>query len=321
MPDTEITFDSGAVTYYGSLRTPDHANSSAPAALLLAGSGPTDRNGDSALLPGDIGTLRFLADVLEQHGIASLRYDKIGSGETALGPYEVEEVGGLGFTTFVDAASAGLDFLAAQPGVDPSKLLVIGHSDGGLVALALATAADESRVHAVGLLEPLSVRLLDLLTTQIHGQLDAVVGAGQLPVELADELRLALADTVESLRTSGTIPDDLPEPLQNAGLVHANAKALAEEDALDPRALAGRLPAGFPVLTSCSAKDIQVQLTDVDGLNDALAHTALTPVRMTNANHVLKDVGDRPSTGPDYVEPLPFSAEFTEPFSRWVASL
>ena len=56
MPDTEITFDSGAVTYYGSLRTPDHANGSAPAALLLAGSGPTDRNGDSALLPGDIGT-------------------------------------------------------------------------------------------------------------------------------------------------------------------------------------------------------------------------------------------------------------------------
>ncbi len=48
-----------------------------------------------------------------------------------------------------------------------------------------------------------------------------------------------------------------------------------------------------------------MQLADVDGLNDALAHTALTPVRMTNANHVLKDVGDRPSTGPDYVEPLP----------------
>ncbi len=61
-------------------------------------------------------------------------------------------------------------------------------------------------MRAVGLLEPLSVRLLDLLTTQIHGQLDAVVGTGQLPVELADELRLALADTVESLRTSGTIP-------------------------------------------------------------------------------------------------------------------
>ena len=112
MPDTEITFASGAVTYYGSLRTPADANGSAPAALLLAGSGPTDRNGGSALLPGDIGTLRHLADVLEQHGLASLRYDKIGSGETALGPYEVEEVGGLGFTTFVDAASAGLDFLA-----------------------------------------------------------------------------------------------------------------------------------------------------------------------------------------------------------------
>lgn len=322
MPDAEITFESGAVTYYGSLRTPKHTTgAAAPGALLLAGSGPTDRNGDSGLLPGDIGTLRFLADLLEQHGIVSLRYDKIGSGRTALGPYEVDEIGDLGFTTFVDAASAGLDFLAAQPGVDPSRLIVIGHSDGGLVALALATAVGENRVRAVGLLEPLSVRLLDLLTTQISAQLDTVVGAGQLPVELADELRLALADTVESLRTDGTIPDNLPEPLQNAGLVHANAKALAEEDALDPRTLAGRLPAGFPVLTSCSAKDIQVQVADVDGLDAALAHTALTSVRMVNASHVLKDVGNRPSTGPDYVEPLPYSSEFAEPFSAWVATL
>ncbi|MFZ2174080.1 MAG: alpha/beta fold hydrolase [Rhodococcus sp. (in: high G+C Gram-positive bacteria)] len=321
MPDTEITFDSGPVTYYGSLRTPVGVDAPAPGALLLAGSGPTDRNGDSALLPGNIGTLRFLADLLEERGVVSLRFDKIGSGRTALGPYEVEEVGDLGFNTFVDAASAGLDFLAAAPGVDPSRLCVIGHSDGALVALALATSADESRVRAVGLLEPLSVRLLDLLTTQIHAQLDAVAGAGQLPVELADELRLALADTVESLRTSGTIPDGLPEPLQNAGLVAANARALAEEDALDPRELAGRLPAGFPVLTSCSEKDIQVRVADVNGLDAALAHTALTSVRMVDANHVLKDVGDLPSTGADYVEDLPYSEEFAVPFTKWVAGL
>lgn len=320
MSDTEITFDSGDVTLHGSLRVPEGATN-APAALILAGSGPTDRNGDSALLAGDIGTLRHIADVLEENGFASLRYDKLGSGQTALGPYEVDDIADLGFNTFVDAASAGLDFLGAQDAVDASKIVVIGHSDGALVAMALATGDDKPRVHGLGLLEPLSIRLLDLLTTQIHAQLDAVVAGNQLPVEVADELRLALAGAVESLRADGTISEDLPEPLQNAGLVNANAKALAEEDALDPRELARSLPAGFPVLTSCSAKDIQVSAADVDGLDSALSHTKLVSVRMTNANHVLKDVGNEPSTGADYVAPLPYSNEFTEPFVQWVKSL
>ncbi|NLU82570.1 alpha/beta hydrolase [Rhodococcus sp. HNM0569] len=318
MPDTEITFDSGAVTHYGSLRLPD-ASGPVPAALILAGSGPTDRNGDSALLDGDIGTLRFLADVLEQHGYASLRYDKLGSGLTGLGPYDVDDIAELGFTAaFVEPASDALDLLAARPEVDATRVLVIGHSDGGLTALDLAVSERGDRVRGVGLLEPLAVRLLDLLTNQIDAQLSAVTAAGQLPTEVADELRVALAGTVESLRTDGTIPDGLPEPLQNAGLVAANAKALAEEDALDPRALAQRLPGGMPVVTSCSAKDIQVSVADVAALDDALAHTALTSIRMQSANHVLKDLGDAASTGSDYTLALPYSAEFAEPFGAWL---
>ncbi|MDI9918397.1 alpha/beta fold hydrolase [Rhodococcus sp. IEGM 1379] len=321
MSDTEITFQSGPVTLFGSLRLVAGPDRKAPAALILAGSGPTDRNGDSTLLEGDIGTLRFIANVLEEQGISSLRYDKIGSGETGLGPYEIDEIADLGFNTYVDAASDGLDFLAQQPGVDADRLIIVGHSDGAIVALAVATAQEGARVSSLALVEPLSVRLLDLLTNQIHGQLDAVVGAGQLPVELADELRVALAGAVESLRTDGTVSDDLPEPLRNAGLVYTNAKALAEEDALDPVALVARLPAGMPVLTSCSAKDIQIVPSDVAALDEALSHTSLTSVRMRNTSFVLKDLGDEQSTGADYVAPLPYSDEFAKPFAEWVRSL
>lgn len=321
MSDTEISFRSGDLTLHGSLRLAASPDAPAPAALILAGSGPTDRNGDSALLEGDIGTLRFIADLLESEGMSSLRYDKLGSGETGLGDYTIDDIADLGFTTFVDAASDGLDYLAAQPGVDPTRLFVVGHSDGAVVALALATASSGARVGALALLQPLSVRLLDLLTSQIHSQVDAVVTTGQLPVELADELRVALAEAVESLRTDGSIPPDLPEPLQNAGLVHANAKALAEEDALDPIALASALPAGMPVLTSSSAKDRQVSPGDVAALDAALAHATLTSVRMRNANFVLKDLGDEQSTGADYVAPLPYSREFSEPFAAWASTL
>ncbi len=74
-------------------------------------------------------------------------------------------------------------------------------------------------------------------------------------------------------------------------------------------------------MTSCSAKDIQLSSSDVDALDAALAHTALTPVRMTTANHVLKEIGDSPSTGADYIEPLPWSTEFTQGFEGWLRSL
>ncbi|MBM4694556.1 alpha/beta fold hydrolase [Rhodococcus hoagii] len=217
MADTEITFTTGAITLHGSLRLPAGSgpDAPAPAVLLLAGSGPTDRNGDSALLPGSIGTLEFLADLLERHGFASLRYDKLGSGSTGLGPYELEDIGDLGFSVFTDAAAAALTFLSDRAAVDPERVYVVGHSEGALIALALADSG--AKVAGLGLLEPLAVRLLDLLTTQIDGQLTAVVGAGQLPVELADELRVALAGAVESLRSDATLTDDLPDPLRAAG--------------------------------------------------------------------------------------------------------
>ncbi|MFD3810464.1 alpha/beta hydrolase [Rhodococcus sp. NPDC058639] len=320
MSDTEITFSSGDVTLHGSVRVPVSMRRGAvPGVLLLAGSGPTDRNGDSALLPGPIGTLRHLADVLERHGFASLRYDKLGSGVTGLGPYDVEDVADLGFSTFIDAASAGLDFLAGQRGVNADHLYVVGHSEGALIALALAQ--DNPRIRGIGLLEPLAVRLLDLLTAQIDAQLDAVVIAQKLPVQIADELRLALTGAVESLRADGTLSDNLPEPLRNAGLVPANAKALAEEDALDPRMLAAQVDGDLPVLSSASTKDIQVRIEDVDALDDALVHTRLTSLRMTHTNHVLKDIGDQQSTGADYIADLPFSEEFTSGFEAWLKTL
>ena len=135
------------------------------------------------------------------------------------------------------------------------------------------------------------------------------------------KLRLALTGAVESLRADGTLSDHLPEPLRNAGLVPANAKALAEEDALDPRMLPAQVAGDLPVLSSASTKDIQVRIEDVDALDDALVHTRLTSLRMTRTNHVLKDIGDQQSTGADYIADLRFSEEFTSGFEAWLKSL
>ena len=301
---------------------PDQPNGDVPAVILLAGSGPTDRNGDSALLPGSIGTLRFLADVLARNGVASLRYDKLGTGKTGIGPLRPEDITDLGFDTLIDEAADGVRFLAAQPGIDTARIGAVGHSEGALIALALANGkgGDIPTLSSLALVEPASVRILDAMTRQINGQIDAAVANGAMPKADGDALSTALAQAVTQIRESGTVSTDLPQPLLNAGLVPGNAKALADEDRLDPRELAATLPVQLPVLTSCSDKDIHVSCDEVAGLDHALAPTKLDSVHLTNADHVLKVVSEGPSTGAEYGQPLPFSPEFESALSTWLVS-
>ena len=144
--DQPVSFEAGGLTVYATYRRPAAraagatGNSSVPSVLLIAGSGPTDRNGNSPLLPGLVNTLEVIADWLSADGVASLRYDKLGSGRTGLGPY-ASRPGAIGIGPFEQEAAAGLRFLARQPGVDRDRLAVIGHSEGALFALLLATGA------------------------------------------------------------------------------------------------------------------------------------------------------------------------------------
>ena len=320
--DTDVTFASGPLTVHGSLRMPSGTSGDVPAVLLIAGSGPTDRNGNSALLPGDIGTLAFLADELARNGYASLRFDKLGTGATGLGPYSNEDIAGLGFDALVAEGADGLRFLAAQDGIDESRLGIVGHSEGGLIALAIATGKSGAvpPVTRLGLVAPLSERILDGLRRQIDTQVDAAVAAGTLPQEEGDAVRAALVRIIDQLRADGTLPPDVPPVLQGAGLVPVNAKALAGEDALDPIQLAREVAPGLPVLTSCSTQDIQVRGEDVERLDEALGQTRLESVELTDTNHVLKVVGAGPSTGADYTQPLPFSPEFATAFRTWLTT-
>ena len=74
--DQPVSFKAGGVTVYATYRHPATTPAQAmPAVLLIAGSGPTDRNGNSKLLPGPVGTLQTLADWFSADGVATLRYD------------------------------------------------------------------------------------------------------------------------------------------------------------------------------------------------------------------------------------------------------
>jgi len=272
--EDEVSFSADGLTIHGTYRHQKDA-APGPAALLISESGNTDRNGDNIVV-GKIGNMRQLAELLSSHGTASLRYDKVGTGKTGLGPYltKTKEVGSAVYTT---GATAAFTFLAQQPNVDTNRLSVYAVGEGAIHAMNLAadTAPGAPKVHALALLQPLSGRYLDIITGRVQ--------AGGNP----DTLKTWLAAVVAA-RTSGTAPAQLPEGL-GALLNPGNVKAVVEADAIDPLALAAKVPAGTPVLLTCSDADGQAKCDAERPLIDALRHTALTVVELKGVSHVLRD--------------------------------
>jgi len=307
--DSPVRFSAGGVTIYGTYRHPAHPRGSFPAALLIAGSGPTDRNGNSPEESGPVNTLKTLADWLSEDGVASLRYDKLGSGRTGLGRY-LFSVGTIGIKPFDVEATAALTYLARQKGVERARLAVVGHSEGALFALLVATgvAGPAPPVHALALLEPLSVRYLDLITDQITAQVQAAEASGQLTAAAGSGLLSELAAIVSSLRANGTLPATVPSDLSSV-FSASSALFLAQADRYDPGQLAARLPTGTPVLVSCSNDDIQVSCAEVDHLVSGLtaAKADVDFVQLTGVDHVLKE--DTSLGSADYTKPLPFSTQ------------
>jgi predicted small lipoprotein YifL len=120
----QVTFSVDGTTTYGTLQIPAHDDGQKlAAALLLAGSGPTDRDGNQ---PPDVtpGTLRQIADSLASMGIMSLRFDKYFSGATGFGNYATDP-GSIDLQAFIRQAAAGYRFMAGEPGVDQHSLLIV----------------------------------------------------------------------------------------------------------------------------------------------------------------------------------------------------
>lgn len=318
--DENVSFAAGGITIYGTFRHPVEQTASFPAVLLIAGSGPTDRNGNTPLLPGPVETLQELADWLSEDGVASLRYDKLGSGTTGVGPYGADPAA-IGIAPFEQEATGALILLTYEPGVDASRLGIIGHSEGALYALLLATSnsGPAPTVRALGLLEPLSERYLDAITEQVDGQVAAAEQASKLTPAQGSSLSAKLATAVATLRAHGTVPTGLPPSLSSV-LNPTTARYLAQADQFDPGALAAKLPVGFPVLVSCSNDDIQVSCAQVDHLVAGLAsaRAATDFVHLRGVDHVLKQDSSRTAVG--YSEPLPFSPQLEAALRTFVES-
>lgn len=128
----DMTLRTPTGTLAGTLELPATANGTPPVVLLIAGSGPTDRDGNSPLLPGKNDALKLLALGLAQRGVASLRYDKRTTGASVKAPAESD----LRFDTYVDDAVAWLRELRSHKRF--SRVAIAGHSEGSLTGMIAA---------------------------------------------------------------------------------------------------------------------------------------------------------------------------------------
>ncbi|NUN47280.1 MAG: alpha/beta hydrolase [Candidatus Brocadiae bacterium] len=103
-----------------------------PVVLILSDSGPQDRDGNAHIGPMTWGHQRDIADALAAGGVACLRWDDPGTGES---PSMIEMPT---ITDFISQARAAVKFARGRPQIDPERVGVIGHGEGSLIALQLA---------------------------------------------------------------------------------------------------------------------------------------------------------------------------------------
>lgn len=249
MHDTSISIPASDVTLQGTFAAAGVAP--AAAALLISGSGPIDRDSNSKRMPIDV--MRQVAEHLSGSGIASLRYDKRGVGESG-GDYL-----STGFHDNVDDASAALAALRARPEVDADRVVVIGHSEGALIADVLAA---DPQLAGVVLLAGSAVDGKQLLRWQAE-QL-----APTLPKPAQWLMKLLRSDLVATqTKRLGRLETSTDDVIR-IQLVKLNARWFREFMAFEPTQALRR--AVVPVLAITGSKDVQVDPADIERMRQVV---------------------------------------------------
>ena len=256
-----ISLDTGSGQLFGSLLLPQ-SDKPVPVVLIIAGSGPTDRNGNSADGARN-DSLKRLAWVLARHNIASVRYDKRGvAASLAATPDERN----LTLEAYVADAVAWGNLLKADKRMGP--LIVLGHSEGALVAALAAPQLEPAGVISLSG----SARPVDQVIRQ------------QLADHLPPALLLRSNEILDHLK-AGQVDADVPRPLE--GIFRPSVQPyLISLFRADPSAAFARLD--MPALIIQGTNDIQVGVGDARQLKQAKPDAQLTVIE--GMNHVMRIV-------------------------------
>ena len=283
---------SGVVPLRGELWRPASATGKVPVVVFIAGSGPTDRDGNSAVgLKTD--AYRKVAEALAARGIASMRYDKRGVGKSGVAFDPAQ----LTLGDFV--ADAGTVVAQARADARLGPVVVLGHSEGGLIALSLA---QKTGLDGLALVATAGRPLALVVREQLGRQLDA---PGM--VEL---------DRVLAALRSGAPVDPVLPPLDRL-FTPATRGFLRSEMDIDPVPLLRALKVPTAIIQGGS--DAQVSMTDAQLLVGARPDAKLTLV--PKMNHVFRDEASSKLPQASYADPtLPLSPGLVDALVAAVAA-
>lgn len=288
---TAVTVATEPAAMHGTLLAPDGRIRAA--AVIIPGSGPTDRNGDSPL-GVSAASYRLLAEALADQGIATIRYDKRGVGAST--PASMAE-NQLTFDVAVADARLWLDEALSRTGL--TCVWLIGHSEGALVAQK-AAEGDDPRICGLILVSGAGRRIGDVLREQL---------STALPAALRDAAFAALTELEAGQTTEA--------PPELAALFRPSVQPyLISWLALDPAQLAASYHG--PMMIGQGSTDLQTTLMDAEALHVAQPNAQLTI--WEGVNHVLKIApAERAANSATYTDPtLPLAPGVAEDIAAFI---
>lgn len=289
-----VTLKVDEFNIHGILRIPE-AEEKLPVALIIAGSGPTDRDGNNPQMINN--SLKMLAEGLNANGIATLNFDKRGIAASAT-PGQKEE--DTLFEDMIQDVIQWVDFLKKDERF--SRIIIIGHSEGSLIGMA--ASLDNPKVDAFVSLAGIAVPADEILKKQLGNQSPMLL---EIVTPMIDQLKRGeFIENVDPMLYSLFRPS--VQPYMISWLKYNPSEIIAKLNQ--------------PLLVINGTTDIQVEVDQAELLAKANPQAHL--VIIENMNHVLKEVdGIDPSTQQSaYLNPdLPLKKELIPEIVSWIHSL
>ena len=276
----------------GSLYTPSQQSKKLNLVILIAGSGPTDRDGNQMGLVNN--SLKLLAEALANNGIAVYSYDKRIFAQMASG--KLDEAS-LSFDNFIDDAKAVLLHFKNQKKYH--SITVAGHSEGALIGMVAANGNADAYISIAGAGRPIDEVLLEQIEKQ------------------APFLKEEVQKNLETLK-NGTNFELKNQML--ASLFRGSVQPyMISWIKYNPQTEIKKLQ--IPTLLINGDKDIQVSVQDAQLLQQAKLNAQLHIIQ--NMNHVFKEIkGDDAENKAAYTNPdLPISIELSSIITTFIRSL
>jgi len=264
MQEQEVRFKSGEIELAGTIALPD-GEGPFPCVLLITGSGQVDRNENVKRMP--INAFYDISHFLAENGVASLRYDKRGVGQSEGDHWKT------GFYDHADDALAGLRFLKQQKGIQPQRVFLLGHSEGAMIAARLAgTGAEVAGIILIAGPAQSGEAVLKWQATKV------TKGLRGFNAWLIKLLRIDVSKSQQ--KAINRIKQSNKDWYRQNPFVKVNAKWFREFMAYNPADDMPRIT--VPVLAVTGSKDIQVDPADLERMASLL--------KAPFERHIIKDM-------------------------------